>query len=535
MTLFGFSLSKKKKDPVLNNDDPVSFVPPMDQDGTTVIASSGGAGYYGQFVDIDGTTITNERDLILKYRAAATQPECDSAISDIVNAAIVSDDNSAPVSLILDELDDFNESIKKKITEEFENVVSLLNFNEKGQEYFRRWYVDGRMYFHIIPNQKNPKNGIEEIREIEPTRVKKVREITTKVDRATGVKTVTTTAEYFQYTEGMGADGSSVSTASLSAVKINPDSIVYVPSGLVDETRKVVTSNLHKSLKIVNQLRMMEDSLVIYRISRAPERRIFYIDVGNLPKGKSEEYVQSIMSKYRNKLVYDAATGDIRDDRKSMSMLEDFWLPRKEGGRGTEITTLPGGDNLGQIEDVIFFQKKLYRSLNVPISRLEGETGFNLGRSTEISRDEVKFHKFVTRLRQKFAYLLINLLHTQLILKGIVTEEDWESIKENIAVDFAEDNYFSELKEFEILRERITMLDQVTPHIGKYFSDAWVRTNILRQTQQDIKRIDAEIAKETPPPSEEPPAAEGDAADGADGGDEGDTSGKPTGDVHIHY
>jgi hypothetical protein len=498
MKLFGFTLTKN---PPKESDELVSFAPPMDQDGTTVIASSGGAGYYGQFVDIDGSAITNERDLILKYRGAATQPECDSAIADIVNAAIVSDDNSAPVSLIIEDLEGINESIKKKIIAEFEEVVSLLNFSEYGHEYFRRWYIDGRIYFHVIPHPTSPKKGIQEIREIEATRIKKIREVTTKIDRATGVKTVSTSAEYFQYDETLiGAGG--VSGASIAAIKIDPDSIVYVPSGLLDETRKVVISHMHKSLKLVNQLRMMEDSLVIYRISRAPERRIFYIDVGNLPKGKSEEYVQSIMSKYRNKLVYDAVTGDIRDDRKSMSMLEDFWLPRKEGGRGTEITTLPGGDNLGQIEDVIFFQKKLYRALNVPTTRLEAETGFNLGRATEISRDEVKFHKFITRLRQKFSYVLIDLLRVQLLLKGIITKDDWDNIKENIAIDYAEDNYFSELKEFEILKERLSMLSEVAPHVGKYFSNQWVRSTILRQTTQDIARIDQEIATEAPPPEE---------------------------------
>lgn len=513
MTLFGFTLSKKIA--AKQEDELVSFVAPMDQDGTSVVTTSGGgAGYYGQFVDIDGTAVTNDRDLVLKYRVAATQPECDSAISDIVNAAIVSDDSGAPVSLILDDLDSINDSIKKKITDEFEEVVSLLSFSEKGHEYFRRWYVDGRIYFHLIADTKNPKNGIKEVREIEPTKIKKVREITTKLDRSTGVKTVSTTSEYFQYSEGLIGDNSLTNFAN---VKIDPNSIIYVPSGILDENRKTVVSHLHKSLKLVNQLRMMEDSLVIYRMSRAPERRIFYIDVGNLPKGKAEEYVQSIMSKYRNKLVYDAATGEIRDDRKTMSMLEDFWLPRKEGGRGTEISTLPGGENLGQIEDVVFFQKKLYRSLNVPISRLEGETGFNVGRSTEISRDEVKFHKFITRLRQKFAYVLIDLLRIQLLLKGIITEDDWNNIKENIAVDFSEDNYFSELKEFEIMRERLAMLDSVTPHIGKYFSNSWVRSNILRQSLQDVERIDKEIEDEKTEEEKNMPQSGDEGASSEDG------------------
>lgn len=518
MKLFGFTLSKNKK-PIDVNDDSgiVSFVPPMDQDGTTVIASSGGAGYYGQYVDIDGSAITNEKDLIMKYRAAASNPECDSAISDIVNAAIVSDDNSAPVSLILDDLEDINEGIKKKIITEFEELVSLLSFTEKGHEYFRRWYIDGRLYFHIIVDPKKVKNGITELREIDPTKIKKIREVTTKIDKATGVKTIIPTAEYFQYEDGIT---SGTGNYSLGAIKVDSDSVVYVPSGLLDENRKVVISHLQKALKLVNQLSKMEDSLVIYRISRAPERRIFYIDVGNLPKGKAEEYVQSIMAKYRNKLVYDAQTGEVRDDRRSMSMLEDFWLPRKEGGKGTEITTLPGAQNLGEMTDVEYFQKGLYRALNVPISRLVAETGFNIGRSTEISRDEIKFHKFITRLRQKFSYLLIDLLRVQLLLKGIITPDDWDNIKENIAVDYAEDNFFSELKEFEILKERLGALEMVSQYVGKYYSEAWVKANILHQTAQDIDRMEKEMAKEKPP---EPPAP----APGEEGAEDEDGGGDP--------
>lgn len=488
MELFGLTIkkSKKQEEQEESNEKVVSFVPPTSQDGTSIISSSAGAGYYGQFVDIDGTSIRNEKDLILKYRTAATNPETDAAISDIVNAAIISDDASTPVSLVTEDLD-YDKSIKKKIQEEFDNVLSILDFNERGDDYFRRWYIDGRLYFHIITGE-NPKDGIKEVREIEPTKIKKIREITTKVDKATGVSTVYTSREYFQYVESeLGGN---------SIIQVNTDAVVYVPSGLLDESKKLVISHLHKALKIVNQLRMMEDSLVIYRISRAPERRIFYIDVGNLPKGKAEQYVQSIMSKYRNKLVYDAATGDIRDDRKTMSMLEDFWLPRKEGGRGTEISTLPGGENLGQIDDVNYFRENLYRSLNVPISRLSTEAGFSIGRSTEISRDEVKFQKLISRLRKKFSFLLISLLKTQLILKGIITEDDWHEIKENISLDFAEDNFFSELKEFEILTERLRALQEVETYVGKYFSNAWVRSNILRQSEQDIERIKKEIDDE---------------------------------------
>jgi hypothetical protein len=910
MKLFGFTLTKEKDKSPDTESEIISFVPKTDNDGTAVV-SAAGAAYYGQFVDIDGTSITSDVELIKRYRAAAVHPECDSAIADIVNAAIVSDDSSAPVSLTIDELDSIREPIKKKIVEEFENVVKTLNFSKHGHDYFRRWYIDGRLYFHIIPGPKG--KGISEIREIDPTRIKKIKEVRTKIDKATGIKTVEVAAEYFQYTDSIAAGTNQV-------VRIEPDSIVYVPSGLLDESRKTVISHLHKALKLVNNLRLMEDSLIIYRVARAPERRIFYIDVGNLPKGKAEEYVQSIMSKYRNKLVYDASTGEIRSDVKTSSMLEDFWLPRREGcislttkiplldgrtielgqlivehkagkenwvysispegkvvpgliswagvtrldtevidihldngkvisttpdhkfilhtgekiaasdlktgcslmpfnlsskvcygkaeypsvkhpsgeeefvhrlvanyifgkkesnevihhkdfsrtnnapynlvymdakdhfllhsklgtnswsngnyeehcknlsiagkkffntklgekrkkeisefnktselvwagmlkgrqklkqlrdndklvlskdeylkkwspglsqsvsvlgskaakerlqnltaeelviykqklsvaskinyaakysgvsikeigeiikyeldhninctdndivnkiegvfpqinsikklrrflykngyettsdfvhrylgenylskrrlvkvninscnhtvvnvvyrtdkidvgtltidehhihhdyhnfaidsgvfimnSRGTEISTLPSGANLSELDDVTYFQKKLYKALNVPASRLEGETGFNIGRATEISREEVKFHKFITRLRQAFSYLMIDLLRVQLLLKGIITESDWDDIRENIAVDYAEDNFFAELKEFEILTERLNVLDRLTTHVGKYYSDKWIRSNILRQSEQDIERIDAEIAEE---------------------------------------
>lgn len=485
MELFGLTIKRKK-----DKEEIVSFVAPTDQDGTSTVSSANGAGYYGQFVDIDGSSITNEKDLILKYRTAAKISECDSAISDIVNAAIISDDTSSPVSIVMDDLE-LDKSIKTKIADEFNVVLKVLKFNEFGSDYFRRWYIDGRLYFHIIPHEET-KKGILEVREIESTKIKKVREITTKVDKATGVSSVSITKEYFQYSDSpLGGNNH-----AMQNIQINKDAIVYVPSGLLDESRKVVISHLHKALKLVNQLRMMEDSLVIYRISRAPERRIFYIDVGNLPKGKAEEYVQSIMSKYRNKLVYDAATGDIRDDRKSMSMMEDFWLPRKEGGRGTEISTLPGGDNLGQIDDINYFRENLYRSLNVPITRLSSETGFNIGRASEISRDEVKFQKFISRLRKKFSYVLINILRVQLLLKGIITEEDWDNIKECISIDYSEDNFFSELKEFEVLRERLAVLNEISTHIGVYYSNHWVKSNILRQSDQDIERIAKEIEKE---------------------------------------
>lgn len=488
MKLFGYEISKviNKKDTSERNIVP-SFSAPVENDGTSVVTSSATAGYYGQVLDIDGAALTNEKDLILKCRAAATQPECDSAISDIINSAIVSDSDSSPVNLILDNLEQ-PETIKKKILEEFNTITKLLSFNSNGPDIFRKWYIDGKLYYHMMVDPKKPKEGIKELRAIDPLKIKKVKEITNKVDKTTGVKTSDVTAEYFLYSDDFNSN---------SGFKIDPNSIVYVPSGMLDESNKFAISYLHKSVKLVNQLRMMEDALVIYRISRAPERRIFYIDIGNLPKGKAEEYVQGIMAKYRNKLVYDANTGEIRDDRKSMSMLEDFWLPRREGGRGTEITTLPGGENLSQIEDVIFFQKKLYRSLNVPANRLESEAGFNIGRASEISREEVKFQKFINRLRKKFSLVFIEALRVQLLLKGVCTQADWEVIRESITVDYIEDNYFSELKDFEIMRERISMLDTISSHIGKYYSDKWVRSNILNQSDEDVARMEEQIKLET--------------------------------------
>jgi hypothetical protein len=502
MQLFGIDLTKaffeKKKKKTAASDDAQKLMSIVakgeEESGAMVVGAAGG--WNGHYVDINGGTATNDRDLIMRYRTAATCAECDSAISDIVDATIVTSDTSAPVSIVLDELN-VNDSIKKKITEEFTTIVRLLNFNKVGTDIFRQWYVDGRLYYHLVVNSDKPGEGIQEVRKIDPTKIKKIREVQTTHDPASGAQIVETIAEYFLYSDTVGAGNST------TGIRIDPNSIVYVPSGLLDETQKIVVSHLHKSLKLVANLRMLEDALVIYRIARAPERRIFYLDVGNLPKGKSEEYVQSMMSKYRNKLVYDSQTGEIKDERKTMSMMEDFWLPRREGGKGTEITTLPGGENLGQIEDVKFFQQKLYRSLNVPISRLESESMFTVGRSTEISRDEVKFQKFINKLRKKFSYLMIDMLRVQLVLKGIITDEDWEDFRESISVDYVEDNYFSQLKEFEILRERITMADSMQSYIGLYYSRAWLRQHVLGQSEEDIKRLDAEISKEGPPPNAE--------------------------------
>ena len=482
--LFGFEIKRKDQDK--EDSKKKSFVPPLEDDGSSYVQASGG--HFGQYVDLDGGEARNEADMIRRYRDVAQQPECDAAIEDIINEAIVSDSSSAPVDLITDDLDQ-PDNIKKIIREEFKNVVELLQFNHYAHEIFRRWYVDGRLFYHMIIDDKSTKKGLLEVRPIDPTKIRKVKEIEKEKDPKTGAEIVTKVDEYYLYQD-------TALIKSNKGVKISKDAIQYTSSGLLDPSRTKVLSYLQKSIKPVNQLRMMEDSLVIYRMSRAPERRIFYIDVGNLPKGKAEEYLKNIMNNYRNKLVYDANTGEIKDDRKNMSMLEDFWLPRREGGRGTEITTLPGGENLGQIDDIIYFQKKLYKSLNVPVNRLDQESQFSLGRSTEISRDEVKFQKFINRLRKKFSWLLLDLLKMQLILKGIITESDWSEIKEQIVVDYIKDSHFSELKDAEIMRERIGMLTELDQYVGQYFSMEWVRKNILMQSDEDIDSMKDQMKEE---------------------------------------
>ncbi len=477
---FGFEIKRKSEEPVRP-----SFVPNTDEDGTGVITSGG---HFGAYLDLDGDKAKNEIDLIYKYRDIAAQPECDSAIEDIINESIVGDNDEAPVNLILDQLE-ISDKIKESIKNEFETVLRLLNFNSYAHDIFRKWYVDGRLPYHIIIDDKTPKGGIKELRYIDPTKLRKVKEIEETKDPKTGANIISKTDEYFLFQD-------SNMSATSTGLKISPDAICYATSGMLDPSRKRILSYLHKAIKSVNQLRMMEDSLVIYRISRAPERRIFYIDVGNLPKGKAEEYLKGIMSQYRNKLVYDAKTGDIKDDKKHMSMLEDFFLPRREGGRGTEITTLPGGENLGQIDDIIYFQRKLYKSLNVPINRLEQEQQFTIGRSTEISRDEIKFKKFVDRLRKRFSDLFNQLLRTQLILKGIITAQDWNEWKTYIAYDFIKDNYFSELKEAEMLRERFEMLGTVDEYAGKYVSIEWISKTILKMDDDSMKEMEDQIKAE---------------------------------------
>ena len=482
--LFGFEI--KRKDQEKEMAKRLSFVAPDSDDGLGYVVNAGG--HFGQYIDMEGDKAKTEIQQIVKYRNLAMQPECDAAIEDIVNESIVADENSAPVEVNMDGLDQ-SDKIKKLIKEEFEYVVKMLNMNWQGHDIFRRWYIDGRLYFHKIIDEKNPKAGIVELRNIDPTKIRKVREVKEERDPVTGTKMIKGVKEYYLF------QNNSMSKSS-QGLKISKDAITYVTSGVLDPSRKRVLSYLDKAMKTVNQLRMLEDSLVIYRLARAPERRIFYIDVGNLPKGKAEEYLRNIMTKYRNKLVYNASTGEMKDDRKHMSMLEDFWLPRREGGRGTEITTLPGGENLGQIDDIVYFQKKLYKSLNVPVNRLEQEAQFSLGRSSEITRDELKFQKFINKLRKRFSMLFIDLLKTQLVLKGIVTEDEWNEMKQEINIDYQQDTHFSELKESELIRERLGTIREIDEYVGKYFSQEWVRKNILMQTEDDIKDIDAQIEAE---------------------------------------
>ena len=488
MKLFGFELVRSKnKDVGKDNEKLPSIVPKTDDDGAGYVTASGS--HYGQYIDINGDNAKDNAEMIMKYRGVATHPEVDAAIEDIVNESISGSENESPVIINLDGVET-SDKIKKLMTEEFDNICGMLNFNELGHDIYRSWYVDGRLVHHLVVNESNLKAGIQEIRPIDAVKIRKVKEVKYKKDNRTGAKVVDKTEEFYVFQE---------KNQTQSAVKLTPDSVSYVTSGLTDPSRKSVVSYLHKAIKPINQLRMMEDSLVIYRLARAPERRIFYIDVGNLPANKAEQHMKEIQTRYRNKLVYDASTGNLKDDRKHMSMLEDFWLPRREGGRGTEISTLPGGDNLGQIDDIVYFQKRLYRSLNVPIARLEQETQFSLGRSTEISRDEVKFQKFIDRLRKRFATMFTNILKKQLILKGIITPEDWQTWKNDIQIDFIRDNHFTELKDSELLRERLSTLDQLSQYVGEYFSREWVMKNVMMMSEEDIEtmkdQVEAENAK----------------------------------------
>ena len=498
--LFGFTITRKK------DEGGASFTLPTSDDGAEDIAQGG---FYSSSYDIEGKDRT-QYDLIKRYRNIAQQPECDSAIEDIISEAVASNEYDAPISLALDGLKQ-SPNVKKRIREEFNRVLELLSFQEKGHDIFRRWYVDGRLFYHKVVDKKDLRKGITELRYIDPQKVKKVREkISGRPNPITQVEDKQKAVEFYIYNESGITTGGSVN----NGLKITKDSIAYCPSGIIDQNRGSVLSYLHKAIKPVNQLRMIEDSLVIYRISRAPERRIFYIDVGNLPKIKAEQYLKDVMNRYRNKLVYDASTGEIRDDRNHMSMLEDFWLPRREGGRGTEITTLPGGSNLGEIDDITYFQRKLYRSLNVPISRLEAEQNFSLGRSTEITRDELKFTKFVQRLRKKFTPVFTDMLKTQLILKGIMTLEEFHNIKELIQYDFLQDGHFTELKEAELMENKLQTLQTIESYVGTFFSKKWVQNNVLRLTDLEIEDMQKQINKEA---GLDPDEGGVDVPDGTDG------------------
>lgn len=506
--LFGFEIKRSKEE---KKEKLPSIVPPIDDDGAGYVTAAGS--HFGQYLNLDGDESSDNHHLIAKYRGVAQHPETDAAIEDIINEAISAGEDKHPIEVNLDNVEKLSASIKKSIITEFNNITSMLKFHDNAHEIFRRWYVDGRLYHHLVVDESRLADGIQEIRPIDAAKIRKVKQVKKAKDQQTGAAVIKSVDEFYIYQEKPGSQ--------TGGVKLSPDSVSYVTSGIMDQQRKKIYSHLHKALKPINQLRMMEDSLVIYRLARAPERRIFYIDVGNLPRGKSEQYLKDIMARYRNKLVYDADTGQLKDDRKHMSMLEDFWLPRREGGRGTQIETLPGGENLGQIDDIIYFQKKLYRSLNVPLSRLEQEQAFSLGRATEITREELKFHKFIERLRRKFATLFLEILKKQLILKGVITADDWELWKNDININFIRDNHFTELRDAEIFKERIGTLDGVANYIGPegFFSKEYIYKNVLMLSDDEIaemkKQIEAEAAageempdtdNETDEPEEEQPS-----------------------------
>jgi hypothetical protein len=491
--LFGFTLGKQDVVQKQAPEQP-SFTLPTESldDGAVTVTQNA---HYGTYIDLEGA-VRNELELITRYREMSNHPELDQAIDDIVNEAITHDVTGRTVDIVTDKLKQ-PASIKKKIHEEFENVLKMLNFGNLADDLFKRWYIDGRIYFQVVVDEKNPKEGIKELRYIDPRKIRKVREVKKTRDPKTGAQIIDSIAEYYIYND-RGTTTQTYTAQVNQGVRIATDSVINVNSGMMDAKNTFVISYLHKAIKPLNQLRMIEDAVVIYRISRAPERRIFYIDVGNLPKGKAEQYLRDVMIKYRNKMVYDASTGELRDDRKHMSMLEDFWLPRREGGKGTEITTLPAGQNLGELEDVKYFQKKLLQSLNVPLSRLEPQQGgmIGLGRSTEVTRDEVKFMKFITRLRNKFSQIFDNALRIQLVLKGVCTSEEWEEFKENIYYDYKKDNNFTELRDSELLTTRLQLLSTVDPFLGRYYSTNWVRKNVLHMTDEDIEEMEKQIQEE---------------------------------------
>jgi len=500
--LFGFKFEDNREK---QSSKIVSPIPRNDEDKSDFYISSG---FYGQYVDIEGV-YKSEADLIRRYREMSLHPECDSAIEDVVNEAIVSDLNDSPVEIDLSNLN-ASDKLKEIIREEFKYLKEIMDFDKKCHEIFRNWYVDGRIYYHKVIDFNKPSDGIKEVRYIDALKIKYIRKLKKDNKDAFGTEyrkfvndknqidfSNQEIEEFYMYDPNVGSSQNATYRVSdVNNVKIAKDAIVYVTSGLVDRNKQTVLSFLHKAIKALNQLRMIEDSLVIYRLSRAPERRVFYIDVGNLPKIKAEQYLRDVMNRYRNKLVYDASTGEIKDDRKHMAMLEDFWLPRREGGRGTEITTLPGGQNLGELADIEYFQKKLYDSLGVPPTRLAAEGGFNLGRSSEILRDELKFTRFVGRLRKRFSQIFIDLLKTQLILKNIVSLEDWGKLSDHIQFDYVYDNHFSDLKKNELMNDKLGVVAAMDPYLGRYFSADYVRRTILGQTDSEIKEINAQMKKE---------------------------------------
>ena len=506
MELFGFEIKRKNEE----NKRVQSFAEPQKDDGAVNVTATGGA--VSSFIDLEGTA-KSEAELVQKYRTMLQQPEVQMAVDDIINETINITFDKAPVECVTDDVD-LPDNIKKRIREEFDNILKLLDFSNIGYDIMQKWYVDGRLNYHVMIDEGNPKKGIQELRYVDPRKLRKIREFKKEKVNANNnagfIKKIKN--EYyiyndkgFQNTAGNVGQGYDVNNTNATGLRIAKDSIVNCNSGVLNENNTLVLSHLHKAIKPLNQLRMMEDAVVIYRISRAPERRVFYIDVGNLPKMKAEQYLRDMMTKHKNRLVYDMSTGDVKDDRRHMSMTDDFWLPRREGGRGTEITTLPGGQNLGEMEDVLYFQKRLYKALNVPVSRLESEAGFSLGRASEISRDEIKFGKFVRRLRARFSILFDKCLEKQLILKGIIAPEEWAQIQATLRYDFMMDNHFEELKESEILQNRLQILRDIDEYNGTYFSKEWVRKNVLYMNEDDIKEIDDQIAaeKEAEPDDEE--------------------------------
>ena len=492
INLFGWELIRKKE---LDQEQKPAIAAPQNDDGAMTISASSLGGYYGTYLNLE-SAFKNENELISRYRTMAMQPECEQAIDEIVNESIIHDENGKTVDIILDELQQ-PDNIKNMIRDEFKNVLRLLDFSNSGSEIFRRWYVDGRIFYQVQVDEKNPKLGIQGLVYLDPRKTRKVRTVIKEKDARTGVEFVKGTQEFYVYNDKAHTQGNMVMSSPIdAAVKISTDAVININSGLMDVSRNMVLSYLHKAIKPVNQLRMIEDAIVVYRLSRAPERRVFYIDVGNLPKMKADQYLKDIMTKFRNKIVYDASTGEVRDDRRFRSMIEDFWIPRRGEGKSTEITTLPAGQNLGELTDVKYFEEKLYKSLNVPISRLQPQQGFSLGRANEITRDELKFSKFVERLRNKFSTIFDELMKRQLALKGIASMEEWDELKEYIHYDFLEDNNFAELKDAELITNRVLVLNQVAPFIGQYYSMNWVRKNVLHLTEEEIETMQEEIDEE---------------------------------------